>query len=205
MSESNRSTPRRYLAVATGVLLLAGVVTATVLVSGPDEEPAAQPAPSAPPPAPSTTASSPVSSAPLDAADPEASGAALTGFLDVTDAVLGGAGTSPQDLDAAAEGFAKGEVEATMAEFTANGWRQEGTATVTEVRTVASDPGADPPTATVWACVDSSGVRIVDETGQVVSERAAGDGTRVPHLYTMVLSGDRWKAIDHTFPPEPSC
>jgi len=206
-AEPGTRRSRQGYAIGAIALLAVGITT-TVLVrnAGPEQDADAAPRPPAPASAgqPTSDAGSAPAPQPAEAAAGE-SGAALTGFLGLTDAVLGGTGPTAADLDAVAAGYAKGEVEATQSEFVANGWHQEGVAAVTDVRTESANLAADPPTATVRVCIDSAGVRVVDAEGQVVSQRPPGTNTRIPHLYTMVLSGGAWKATDHTFPPEPSC
>lgn len=214
MSPSRRGF-RRALVTSTGVLVVAGVVVAvTVTAEAParsaqragDRQPRAATS--------SATAGSAASPAPRSPAPPAQHGAAppppstldsvFTSFRAASHHALQAGAPDQHALAAVAQGFVKGEVEATAAEYAENGWHQEGAPKIVWTHQVGAHLEKRPPQVTVEVCVDSTGVRVVDANGK----RAPGTAdkpARVPQLYTLVKTGEGWKLARHSFPREATC
>jgi hypothetical protein len=107
------------------------------------------------------------------------------------------------DLDQVAIGAMYEEIEATRVEFEAMNWTQIGTPTIADLRIVAPPTEAAPNDAVVEICLDSSGVRIVDSSGNDVRTTAAP--ARSLNIYLLRWLDDRWVAAAHTFPDDPTC
>lgn len=198
----------RHWLVVIGAVLAVGIVSlaALLLVPGKDTDTASQ----SDTPDASTThtgTSDPPETESGDASAESDSDAAIHALVEADEAIrqMDEETTDEQvDVDAVAQDFVKGELEATESEYAANGWHQEGSVEVADVQEVDSDRDSDPQTVTLRVCLDSSDVTIVDESGDPVGQdHEAPD--RVPHLYTLVRADGGWKAAEHSFPEESSC
>lgn len=206
---------RRHWAVAAGVVLVAGIAAVVVFqLRSTDGEADAASAPDATDAPVSNDNAARPSTAESDSAEktPAAetdSDTAVRDFFETRDIALQSdediADPDAVDLDAVAQGFVKGELEAIRAEFAANGWYQKGSVKVAEIQTVDSNQDAEPPTVTLQVCLDSSEVAIVDEDGDPVFSPDDGTPDRVPHLYTLVHTDSGWKVTEHSFPQARSC
>jgi hypothetical protein len=126
----------------------------------------------------------------------------LTDLLAATVGVVNGTDPSTPLTDIAA-GAVRGELEAARQEYDANGWRQEGAASVASVTVVTADLAAADPTVTVDACIDSSAVRVLDRNGTDLRNQATPD--RSLNRYVLVRSAGVWRVTGHTFPADATC
>lgn len=109
------------------------------------------------------------------------------------------------DFSAVAQGAALGELEAQNQEFASNGWQQSGTVTVVGTPSVSTQDVDGTAQTTVTACLDSSAVQIVDNTGATVL-KAEKPGTRKNlNTYAVQQVSGAWVVVDHTFPADPHC
>lgn len=83
-----------------------------------------------------------------------------------------------------------------------NGLHVVGSPDLTQVRVESLDTRGRPPTAVVEACVDSSGVRIVDDQGHTVPQPHLG---RSRERFSLVRSDGAWLIDSQEFPDDPSC
>lgn len=112
------------------------------------------------------------------------------------------AGTGATELGEVAVGAMLSELEATLAEFEDMGWTQVGTPSVTSVELLSGGQPGDTE-ATVAVCIDSSNVRVADQSGNDMRNPDAP--SRSLHIYVLVWLEGRWLASEHTFPDDPTC
>ena len=105
------------------------------------------------------------------------------------------------DLSSVASGFALGEFESLAAQYADEGLHQEGSAVIEDPVIVES--AADGTSIVLQACVDSSGVRILNEAGTDV--RGDGSLDRALTLFTFVLDDGAWKLDKQGFTDDPAC
>lgn len=102
-----------------------------------------------------------------------------------------------------AAGPALQELQALVQEFDDNGWSMVGTPEVVSSTVVSVDAEADPPSAVIEVCLDSSGVDVVDSSGtSQLDERAP---QRALNIFTMDLVEGRWVLRERTFPVQTAC
>lgn len=169
-----------------------------------DRGSSSSPTPTNPTTAPTLPSGGPTSTAPGELAEDEAAvvvDTAITAPLTEADT----ADALATDLaDVAVDGYAS-ELEAQWLELTSQGWSVTGTPTIASTDVTDVDSSADPVTAQVLACIDSSGVAIVDADGEPVGNRSAAM-PRALHSFTMIQDADgTWRISDHSFPDNPSC
>lgn len=111
--------------------------------------------------------------------------------------------SQPLELDQVATGDALADLNIQVAELTQGGLSQVGSPTLVSAQVTASDPGADPPTATVLACLDYSGVDLVNASGQSAKDPAAPE--RVATILDLVEKDGTWLVSKRTFPDDPTC
>lgn len=102
-----------------------------------------------------------------------------------------------------AQGVALDEMKAMAAEFEVNGWTQSGAPVVIATELTDLDQGASPPEAVVSACLDHSGVEIVDDSGKSMVD--PGARTRVLNILELEYVEERWVLVGRSFPDDPSC
>lgn len=114
-------------------------------------------------------------------------------------------GVQPDDttLTSLATGAILNEIAADTQELEANGWTRTGVAKVDGVRIISNDPSANPATAVVEVCVDSTDVRLLDVAGDVIGDPLATP--RSLNIYSLVSEGGVWRVAARTFPDEPAC
>ena len=106
--------------------------------------------------------------------------------------------------DVAVEGYAA-ELEAQWLELTSQGWSITGSSKVESLEITALDADSAPASAEVVACIDSSGVTVLDAAGDPVGDASAAS-PRALHNYTMIQADDGiWRVSSHSFPHDPSC
>ncbi|MGN5734313.1 hypothetical protein [Arthrobacter psychrochitiniphilus] len=109
------------------------------------------------------------------------------------------------DFTAVAFGAALGELEAQNQEFSSNGWQQSGTVTVVGKPSTTTRKTAGIAEINVLVCLDSSAVKIVDDTGATVL-KAEKPGTRKNlNNYVVQDVAGEWLVVNHTFPNDPHC
>ncbi|WP_314424384.1 hypothetical protein [uncultured Microbacterium sp.] len=162
-----------------------------------------------PTPAPSPT----VTATPAPAAPPTVDGeldddAALVTVETALAAPISTVGTS-EDLavllkDVAVDAYAA-EIEAQWQELVSQGWTITGEPTLVSSDVTAVDAEADPATAEITACIDSSAVAILDANGDRIGDESA-TMPRALHLFTLVQGDDDiWRIASHSFPNDPTC
>lgn len=119
----------------------------------------------------------------------------------------GAATTAPvaPDFSAVARGAALGELEAQNQEFSSNGWLQTGTVTVVGTPTVSTRNIDGKDLIVVTACLDSSAVNIIDDTGATVLAAEKAGTRKNLNTYEVQESDGTWLVVDHTFPDDPRC
>ncbi|OLT41882.1 hypothetical protein BJF86_02425 [Serinicoccus sp. CNJ-927] len=95
------------------------------------------------------------------------------------------------------------DIEASVLEYTENGWTQEGTPELVSSTVLELDQQADPPTALVEVCLDHSAVRVLDANGQSLTDESAAQ--RVPSVLSLAFQDDRWIAVGQAFTDESTC
>lgn len=110
---------------------------------------------------------------------------------------------APETADAsqALTGAALEEFENQRQEWEANGWYQENAATVDDVAILSTAP--DGSSLTAQMCVDSSDLRVMDETGAEV--RSSEAPQRSAMVFTFVLVEGRWLLSEQAFAEDPEC
>ena len=97
------------------------------------------------------------------------------------------------------EGVALEAVQAQADEFERSGWHTRGQPEVVSIEVYES--GDDE--MVIGACIDDSGVDVLDQKGQVVRD---GSGRRPAlNIFTLSRSGSGWVVVESTFPPDPDC
>lgn len=109
----------------------------------------------------------------------------------------------PLELDKVATGDALDDLNIQVTELTKGGLSQVGSPTVVSAEVTASDPNADPPTATVLACLDYSQVDLVNSAGQSAKDTTAPQ--RVSTILDLVEKDGTWLVSKRTFPDDPTC
>ncbi len=185
--------------VATASVIVAGAVAVVAIepaLTGPpagSADASSSPAPSPAPPAPPTEPSA------LDAGAAE----------DVIETVLETVATTAPSSDPSivlanlAGGGYLAEIDAQYQELAANGWTMRGNPTIESTAVVSMDAAANPVTAVVSACIDSSDVTMLDLAGVPVGGQSTPRST---HLFGLVQEADgTWKITSHWFPNDPAC
>ena len=91
------------------------------------------------------------------------------------------------------------EFDAQAQEWNADGTRVSGTPRIENAHVTASDGT----TATVRACVDSSGVAVTNEAGSSLTDDTSL--TRALTDFSFVNDGGSWKLSGVSFPDDPTC
>ncbi|MDO8383766.1 MAG: hypothetical protein Q7T17_12420 [Microbacterium sp.] len=127
----------------------------------------------------------------------------------VLETVLTAVATTPSSADPTAvlanvaEGSYLNELAAQFQELDANGWTMVGEPVVESTVVTSLNLEAAPATATVSACIDSSGVTMLDSAGVPF----VGQSTpRSTHLFGVSQGADgSWKITSHRFPDDAAC
>jgi hypothetical protein len=125
-------------------------------------------------------------------------------FLDVSVPADPAAPGSDGELEDAARGAIRAEVENDKQELKANGWSRRGNATVETVTIISSDITSDPATTIAHACVDSSKVVTLDADKKPVGASGASV-QRALNIYTLHYMSDEWRVVARSFPDNPTC
>ena len=107
------------------------------------------------------------------------------------------AGADPSGVTGPAEEALAGMV----AEYAQSGWHVVGTPTF--VSSVVVERTEDPETMAVAACLDSTGVRVVDTKGRDVP--GSTTPPRTLNVFVLVREDDRWVVARQTLPDDPDC
>jgi flagellar basal body-associated protein FliL len=195
---------RVWLAVASTLAIVIVAVIVWVNASEPEEAVAptettapANPASSVPSPQPS-----PAPSRATESLDAEAGTSAVEALLEAVAGVVNGE-QALEALSPYATGALVEEYRVSAEEFANNGWRQEGTPVVVSSEVVSQDPAANPPTAVLQVCLDSSGVQVYDADGE--PQRDLSSPQRSLNIFGLQLSDGSWKLASLTFPDQPDC
>ena len=190
-----------WIAVAAGIVIVA--VGAVAL--WPRSQPSAEAGPS---PSVSVTPSVAPSPAPLPAVTQDPEGPAvdsetmLAPFVAAESASREDPQTPLQFADIAT-GAALSDLKVNALQFATDGLTQVGSPTVVSASVVSEDAAANPPTTTILACLDYSGVDVIGADGQSV--KSADAPQRVPTLFTLAHIENRWLVSERSFPDESSC
>jgi hypothetical protein len=204
------------LAVAAAVALGAIAVYAVTTSGGGGTDPDAgsgggggssESATATPAPTPTVTAT------PAPAAPPTTDGeldddAALVTVETALAAPISTMGTS-EDLavllkDVAVDAYAA-EIEAQWQELVSQGWTITGEPALVSSDVTTLNAEADPATAEITACIDSSAVSILDANGDRIGDESA-TVPRALHLFSLVQGDDDiWRIANHSFPNDPTC
>lgn len=208
------ATPGRHAAwlLVGGVMLASvglslGLIAATTPTApdaaGADRSPSTIGAEATPSPRPTETAppaQSPAEPGELSSATAKS---VLTGFLKGVSVTSADPADGLADLEGLATGAILAELENDRLELEDNGWTRTGADSVVSLEVTSFQPNAQPQTATVAACIDSSAVALLDAAGKPI---ASGSGEkRSVNIYTLVLEEGAWRVADRTFPDEAAC
>jgi len=106
--------------------------------------------------------------------------------------------------DVAVDSYAA-ELEAQWQELVSQGWTITGAPALVSSDVTAVDADADPATAEITACIDSSAVTILDSNGDRIGDDTA-TMPRALHLFSLVQGEDDiWRIASHSFPNDPTC
>lgn len=105
-------------------------------------------------------------------------------------------------LEAAATGTALDQYLATATEYAQSGWHVEGTSTVVGTPRIADGDYNGQAAKIMEVCLDSSGVKVVDATGNTVS---SDQFPRSLNIFTLVENNGEWKIASHDFPNNADC
>ena len=186
-----------WIAIAAVVLAVVGTISAFALTANRDDQAATGSGPS---PTPSVTATHAPAAPPTVAGEIDAAEAQLT----IQTALAASADLAAVLKDVAVDAYAA-EVEAQWQELISQGWSIDGSPTLvsTEVTSLSAD--AEPPTAEITACVDSSAVTMLDANGDPIGDDSAKT-PRALHLFTLIQgTDDIWRISAHGFPNDPTC
>ena len=95
------------------------------------------------------------------------------------------------------------DLEASVLEYTENGWTQEGSPELVDSALLEVDDEAEPPTARVEVCLDYAQVTRLDANGESLTDPDAEQ--RVRSVYAMEFVDGRWVAVAQTFEDDISC
>lgn len=90
-----------------------------------------------------------------------------------------------------------------LIEFEAGGLRQVGFADVTSIELREERLDETPPRVAVYACVDNSGVDVIDERGNSLLNE--GNPSTSAQIFTLIWEEGRWVIHEATFPEDPRC
>ncbi len=105
-----------------------------------------------------------------------------------------------QLVNVATAGFI-GELEAERLEFESEGWTRSGTYEIERVEVLSVDMASAPPTASVRACIDTSGLVITRADG----ERLPSNQTRAWNVFMLEQVDGMWRIHARTFTDNPEC
>ncbi|TCP56493.1 hypothetical protein EV191_101436 [Tamaricihabitans halophyticus] len=195
---------RRTIAIITGAVVAVaaiGLVLLWTLRDQPADESAAQPDQS-------TSRDAPTSSVAAEGLAPEQAVAgareALTEYLRINDEVLQDPEGNLRGIERVAVGSALDEVSGNKQEFSDSRMSQDGSVTLAGADPQETKVDAEPPEVTLRACIDSTDIDVLDESGEPV-QRPKSAASKVAHLYTVRLDGGAWKVTNHTFPSQTTC
>lgn len=212
---STPATVRRralWITSALAALIAIGVAVA-IAVTAPSDAGSSSAGPpntsssESPSPTPTVTAT-PAPAGPATAVGTIDDAEALTTIETALAAPISTAGTSA-DLaallkDVAVDAYAA-ELEAQWQELVSQGWSITGAPVLVSSSVTSLNTDADPATAEVSACIDSSAVELLDAAGAPIGDDSA-KMPRALHLFTLVQgSDDIWRISAHSFPNDPTC
>ena len=155
----------------------------------------ASPSPTAPPAPPVMTQGS---------IDDDSAEKLVSAYVTAASEVSPDGGQVAQQVSAVAGDALIGELESRLLELESNGWTSSGVPRVVSATVIEQDDSADPPTATVEACIDASDVRVLDSAGDPLPSDTAS--ARALNVYVINQQDDgSWILISHTFPDNPAC
>lgn len=106
------------------------------------------------------------------------------------------------ELEETLQNAALGQVQASVQEYAANGWVMTGSPNVVASTVSKLDKDAEPPTMTVYACIDSSPVKITTTTGTQVP---SNNGRSMNIIELQKNDDGSWIIVNTSFPDDPSC
>lgn len=109
----------------------------------------------------------------------------------------------PLTLEQVATGSALEDLRAQVAELATSGVSQVGTPEVVRARVVSERPRADPPTATVRACLDYTNVDFVNPDGDSIKNPDAAQ--RVAVILVLEQRSRAWLVAERGYPANPTC
>lgn len=202
--------------MAMAAVLVVGVAVVLATRGGGSPEPGASPTDSHSPSGStsSTTSTTPTTPSPAPSPVPTpaptastvpkgADGSSLVAPFVSADAAARQDPAQPLKLDQVATGSALDDLQIQVAELTKGGLNQVGSPTVVSASVTASQPDANPPTATVLACLDYSSVDVVNSAGQSAKDTTAPQ--RVATILELVKQDGAWLVARRTFPDNPTC
>ncbi|WP_166355371.1 hypothetical protein [Phytoactinopolyspora limicola] len=104
-----------------------------------------------------------------------------------------------------ADGVALSEVQAAVTEFGNIEWRQRGEVRIAEVEPGEVDVSTAPETVELEACLDTSAIDIVDDSGESVRGPADSGSDRTLHVYRVQRVEGTWLVVDHGLPDDADC
>src|SRR5699024_12329702 len=105
--------------------------------------------------------------------DDESAEKLVSAYVTAASEVSPDGGQVAQQVSAVAGEALIGELESRLLELESNGWTSSGVPRVVSATVIEQDDSADPPTATVEACIDASDGRVLDSAGDPLPSDAA--------------------------------
>jgi hypothetical protein len=208
---SHRNGRLRWIAVGAAVVALVVISLGFIIGTAPPvaEAPpidAAEQADQEEPPPPPLEVPTPTP-APLgdEAVATEAVVISVETLVDATNEVLQRADGGTEGIESVATGFVEGELQALASERKHMGYTQVGEATVASVNVRSIELAANPPTALLEVCIDSSDLDVLDPNGDSVADQLYRPDHPVMHLYGAVFMDGIWKVSTHEIPDGASC
>ena len=131
---------------------------------------------------------------------------AIVDVIEATTEVLVEAdGDLPTDVSGYAAGFVKGEIQALAIEREQQGYTQTGEAVITRITNSAINTKVTPATMTLYVCVDTSQIDVLDASGKSLKALLYDPGHPVLNVYTAQNIKNDWKIISHDIPEGGSC
>lgn len=141
-----------------------------------------------------------------EALDPKkvraAAKSAMTNYLEIFDAALQGEEIDGKALATVSMGSAKGELEAAVADYSEQKFRQVGDVKVLDIKFPKMSLKGAEPSVVVNVCIDSHQVDVVDELGDSLSAFLFRPGEPIFQTYEMAFSKSAWRVSEHQISDE---
>jgi hypothetical protein len=129
----------------------------------------------------------------------------LSRFLATSDQILQKADGDAGVARTMASGFVLGEIEAAAQERKDVGLRQTGSVRIVSMTPRVVRLDVTNPTVSISACLDVSGIDVIDSTGASLKDRLYQPSGPVQHVYGVGLVAGVWLVTTHSIPDSNDC